>query len=454
MKKMGVKKLAAIATGAALVGTALAPFVSAAAADIQKSHLYDATGAPAVNVVVGSRAAVSDVVWAGNISAALARNAVTTGTVQVTSTGDAGAGQATVSNVSVDFLVGGTRTVTGGKSYKANLESSTTTQANHEDWDGATAGYLSLTYAQVPHLYNSSDTYIYNASNTSLTIKERLGLNPDALFDKRRDTEDLVLYLDSGDMNYIVDLGAGIPANDTTTGGTAFSDDTDDSVVIPWFGEKYLVQTIDLNNSSGDYVRMIVNKAKTTYTAGESFVVEGRRDYAGQQLTVTVTSIVKESDTAEYQATFQVTAADGTVVDTQTSGDAAFVTFEDDEGREIVDTDVYVNLVAATVGTNEGYVELLLGANTVELYEGKGYPYDSDNTDGPWPFNVTVSSTEAGGTNAVVTGITIYNDDTQYDDDDPVYAAVGALTSAGQAGTSKIDLLTSYAQLEVRGFEQ
>src|SRR3989338_4663202 len=148
--------------------------------------------------------------------AAIATGAALTGTVQVTSTGDAGAGQATVSNVSVDFLVGGTRTVTGGKNYKANLESATTTQANHEDWDGAVAGFLSLTDAQVPHLYNSSDTYRYNASNTSLTIKERLGLNPDALFDKRRDVEDLVLYLDSGDMNYMVDLGAGIPANDTT----------------------------------------------------------------------------------------------------------------------------------------------------------------------------------------------------------------------------------------------
>src|SRR3989338_5295794 len=177
MKKMGVKKLAAIATGAALVGTALAPFVSAAAADIQKSHLYDATGAPAVNVVVGSRAAVSDVVWAGNISAALARNAVTTGTVQVTSTGDAGAGQATVSNVSVDFLVGGTTTVTGGKSYKANLDSATQTQVDYETWDGTIPGHLNLTSANLEHLYNESDTYRHSGSNTSITIKETIGLN-------------------------------------------------------------------------------------------------------------------------------------------------------------------------------------------------------------------------------------------------------------------------------------
>src|SRR3989344_4185121 len=53
MKGLNVKKLAAIATGAALLGTAVAPIVSAIS--VQKSDIYSSDGKPVVNIVVGSK---------------------------------------------------------------------------------------------------------------------------------------------------------------------------------------------------------------------------------------------------------------------------------------------------------------------------------------------------------------------------------------------------------------
>ena len=60
MKGFNVKKLAAIATGAALLATAIAPIVSATNAT--KDDIYNSSGSPNVNIVIGSEAALSGIV--------------------------------------------------------------------------------------------------------------------------------------------------------------------------------------------------------------------------------------------------------------------------------------------------------------------------------------------------------------------------------------------------------
>src|SRR3989344_3855488 len=112
MKGFNVKKLAAIATGAALLGTAIAPIVTAT--NVTKSDIYNSSGSPIVNIVVGSEAQVSDAIWAGNLAAKIAEKAATTQTVAVS--GDAGAGSAEldVSDLTIDVTVGGTVTFGAG----------------------------------------------------------------------------------------------------------------------------------------------------------------------------------------------------------------------------------------------------------------------------------------------------------------------------------------------------
>ncbi len=120
MKGLNIKKIAAIGLGAALIGSAIAPIVSATqvsnVADLEKGDVVDSTGTPVVDVVVGSGAAVSDVVWAGNIAARVAQlatvsaaascegGAATDGAVTVTVGGEVStAGEGTTDENNVTF---------------------------------------------------------------------------------------------------------------------------------------------------------------------------------------------------------------------------------------------------------------------------------------------------------------------------------------------------------------
>jgi len=100
MKGLNVRKLAAIAVGGALVGSALAPL--AAAITLDKDDVIGSSGQPTVSVTVGTKGAgVSDFVWAGNIAAKVAQLA----TVDTPLSG--GAGSCTVSDLTVDLTSGG-----------------------------------------------------------------------------------------------------------------------------------------------------------------------------------------------------------------------------------------------------------------------------------------------------------------------------------------------------------
>jgi S-layer protein (TIGR01564 family) len=473
MKVFNVKKLAAIAAGAVLVGSALAPIASGIT--LTKSDVFDSAGNAHVDVVVGSNAAISDVVWAGNIAAKIASKASTKTPVTCSATGTCEGSTPDIQGLTVDLTVGGTVTFEDAKTYKnVVLDSESGAQKEVEITRSTQTGYLSD--SQLSHLYNKSTTYKYGGSNTSVTMKEYIGINADARFDyTHNDVEDLVLFLQSeGDFNYTIDLGTGIPLVDGNLGsGVKFTDGSDDNIKIPVFGQEYLVQELDATGTD-NYIKLILNKGKVTYNVGDEITgdIEGDGLHAGEEMTVTFDQLTQSSGTGTYQATLSLWDSAGALVDTQTVSAGAKMedTFEDGNGDDALKTAMTIEVIAGIVnsdGTISGYIEVLKGTNVIEMYDKKGFPYDSSNTTGIYDWKVKMGCddnciTATGGDNNKLVSISIVNANKQWNDDNPIYARIGALTTAGQDGKHEAVFLEGeetsngygYASVQFDGLEQ
>lgn len=458
MKGLNVKKLAAVATGAALIGTALAPVVSAISID--KSDIYDSSGSPAVNIVVGSAAQVSDVVWAGNIAVKIAEKAGAEGSCTAEASGGAADAQCNVSDLSVNLSLGGTTTYENAKEYKTeDLNSASPYSDNNKEFFGKV-----LSDSQLSHLVNKSTTMKWAGSNYSRTFKEEIGVDADVRFDAVRPAvQDLVAYMDlEGDFNYCSDLGDGIYTVESETSATNYTDGTNDNVKIPFFGEDYLVsQAQKASGSSNTYVKLLKSSAKETYNEGDIITgLTGKGLYEGQDMTVKVVQVIQVgSAVSTYQATFELYDAEGTLVDTRTvsAGEYLNETFVDSNDDYSLSSTLYVDTVAIASTTNIGYVDVLKGTNVVELYDTKGYPYDSTDT-GPYDWKVSISLD-----GNMVDTICIVNSSKLWNDTNPVYAQYGALTSAGQDGPYEVGFLEGlpegtdgkdYAKVTFQGLEQ
>ena len=465
MKRFNVKKLAAIAAGAALVAGAVAPIASGIT--LQKSDLFSASGSPLVDIVVGSNAAVSDVVWAGNIAAKLAQNAGTTTPVTCSATGTCENATPSIEGLTVDFTVGGTVSYEDAKTYK-NVALDSETGSNKEIGIGRSTQNGWLSDSQLGHLYNKSTTYKYGGSDYSITQKEFIGVNADALFDYiHTDVEDLVVFLSSeGDFNYTTDFGAGVPLYDgNLTSGVKFTDGSNDNVRVPFFGQEYLVSEIDPTGSNV-YVKLILNKGKVTYNVGDEITgdLKGKGAYANKDMKIKFVQITQGGSQEAYKATFELYDGAGTLVDTQTISASTYLnkTFEDNSGNAVLETDVLVDTIAGVVnadGTISGYVEILKGSNVLEMYNTKGFPYDSSNTTGIYEWKVTMKYD--GADSNKLESIAIVNSNKKWDDDNPIFARVGALTTAGQNGVHEAEFLDGsehagegYASVAFDGFEQ
>lgn len=384
MNGLKIRKLAAVVAGGALLGAAVAPMVSAITSSDAKSVVYSADMSPVVNIVVGQNAAVSDGVWAGNI----ARKVVEKAVMNKTYTGGAsGSGTASVTDLAAVLSLGGTVTVTGGKTFNsAKLDSESSTDEYVQEIGQDPLAFLT----------DKTMSYKYNGSNTDITVKEKVGVKLNAKFDSDKDVKDLRADIDASDINYTLDLGAGIPIGSTDASTADFSDTSDDNIRIPFFGKTYLVQTVDITTSTRDVVelRLIEDKAKQTFVAGESFTTQGVGDYVGQTLTVTVVSVVATGPAAtSYQAKFNLTDDAGNLIDTQTVSSGNFVEFEDSAGDDVVSGDIYMDTASVNTGTNEGTVDLLVGTSSLRLRDGENYPYleaaDSENIEGPYTVQIT-----------------------------------------------------------------
>lgn len=453
MNGLKIRKLAAIVAGGALLGAAMAPMVSAITSAEAKSVTYNAEMSPNVNIVVGSSAAVSDGVWAGNIARKVVEKAVME---KVYTGGAAGSGTAVVTDLSALLSLGGTVTVTGGKTFNtSNLVSN----GNGQEYE------QSIGKDPLSFLNEKTVSYKYNDSSTSIDTKETIGVGLDSKFSTSSTVKDLMAQVDAGDINYILNLGGGIPTVATANvgGSTAdFTDGSDDNIRISFFGKTFLVQKVDIDDSNAVVeLRLIEDKAKQSFVAGESFTMPGIGAYAGQTLTITIVSVVATGPAASaYQAKFNLTDEAGNVIDTQTTSAGNFVTFEDSSGDDVVSGDVYLDGASVNTGTNEGTVDVLVGTSSVRLRDGENYPYieaaDSENVNGPYVVSIGEVASSNRLTSVIIKNRSKSNIGTPstaaettisawprstFDNTNPFYSKNDSLTSAGQSGTSAIKFL-------------
>lgn len=450
MKGLNIKKLAAVGAGAALLGTAFAPIVSAL--DLTKSDIFSDTGSPFVKVVVGSSSAPSDGVWAGNIAAAIANKARTLKTVSVSGAPGEDGG-ATVTDISAKLVVGGTVTFSNAKTIIVG-ESPTTGTADMNSVSGIqeVAG-LELTKSSFGStaggLIEESATIRYNGDTLSRTFKEKLGIKADVYFDRDKGggVADLETEIKAADLNYVVDLGTGIPVYESTGSTTKFTDGSNDNIVIPFLGDHYLVREVNKASGSG-FVRLIKSEETSAFLQGDIIPdLPGKNGLAGQTVSVRIDSVIATGPAAStYSADVTLIDEEGNERSTKTvnTGDNINEVLTVN-GLEAISTVLYVDSIGVDAQTGAGTVKVLVGTNLVDLYKDKGYPYDSTSS-GPYAYQVDLVLSSDGN---YYTKIVLKNQDRVWRDagsgtnvSPPLYApSPWALTSTGADGSHKASFL-------------
>ncbi|MEW6294872.1 MAG: S-layer protein [Candidatus Diapherotrites archaeon] len=399
MKSLNIKKLAAIAAGLALTGMAVAPIVTAAASDITKSDLVNTDGTPSVDIVVGKKAKASDIVWAGNIAAALAQKAYTDSTVSTTVSG--GGTVPNVEGLTVDLTVGGTVTVSGGKTFYNIMYSGTSGTLQEPNFSNQL-----VTNANIPSLkYYGNKSYSWNAVSYSTTMQERLAFTADVLFEPSGSYKGLQSKIQSNGLRYNLNLGSGIPKCEGTGLPTclAFADDSNDNIRIPFFGEDYLVKTVDYTNN---YVQLLKAAAEKTYSPGDKIADLLGKD--GGKYYVEVGTGRSVSGVTKIELTLY--KEDGTKVasDRFSTGD---VVFYDDSGNVVLATLLNISEIGTTTGTDGATVYfpvILTGSDRLLIYNAKGYPYDSTKTDDSYDWFAALTWGTGSDVNKLL-DINVYN---------------------------------------------
>ncbi|MDD5163350.1 MAG: S-layer protein [Candidatus ainarchaeum sp.] len=480
MKGLNIKKLAAVAVGSALVGSALAPIVAAAvlntADQLTKADLVNTTtGAPTVQVAVGSNAAISDFIWAGNIAAKVAQLATTEQPVVVTAGGEGGS-TPTISDKTVDVTVGGTQTYSSTASY---LMTDSNYPLNSGTGESAHEFIKELGNGQLQFLTNSTKTYTYNGSTSSVLMKEEIHIDADAKFDKTTPVKDLGLSVSQSGFKYVLSLGSatnnGIPAENSAGSATAFNDGDNDNMVIPFLGESYTINQID-TTASPITMRLIKESAKTTYyTGNEISGLKGKGAYAGQELKVKVAAVTASGPAASsYSARMDLYDSEGNLIDTQTISTASFL----DEmflsnGAYVLDSTVYISTIAIETETNKGYVTATVGTGVLRLADTKQFPYDSTDTNTSndyWIAGFDFNSTQTTTPSNVKTlqKVTIKNSVQRWDNTvgyNPLFAGDQSLIEAHKTGSQEATFMEGvglnsdtlgygFVKLKFDGFKQ
>ena len=427
MKGLNIRKLAAIAVGGALVGSALVPL--AAAINVDKADVVGASGSPVVSVVAGTNAAASDFVWAGNIAAKVAQLA----TVESSVTG--GTGTATPTDLSVDLAVGGSSSYS--TEYAKTYDGTSYPLDNDPASDDIREFVKSATHGQLPFLTNETKSYRHDGSSYNISVKDNVGIEAQVDFDTVSTVKDLVAYLKTGDFNYVLDLGNGIPCSGTGATGT-FTDGDSDNIVIPFLGDEYTVQECDTNSTVKE-MKLIKESSKTNYNEGDTIPgLTGRGDYAGQEMSVKIAAVTQTSSTATYQARFELYDPEGNLIDSQTVSSGVYLneSFLDSEGAYALETVVYLSEVNVEPTTSKGVITMVIGKNVVTVASGKQYPYDSTDTvtsDDYWIASFTTTDTAAAAPKVKkLTQLTIQSNVQIWDTTNPLWSANDSLTQAGQ----------------------
>ncbi len=432
MRKLNVKKLAAIGLGAALIGSALAPIASAQLS-LQKDQIIKADGTSAVNIVVGASAAASDVVWAGNIAAKVAQLATTESAVEIT--GGTGSAAATVSGV--DLTVGGTVKISGGaKDEKANMDSTS----------GVKEVVDSVGNAVFKNFKSSSYTTKIGGVSTSVTVNESVGVKADALFSTNPAIKDLVGLIAGSDINYVVTFS---PSIDQMT-------DTNDATNVPisFLGENWLIDTISGTSTSISKVILVKSNAESTYSVGDKIPVTGVN---GQTYMYSIVSGGTASG-GTFSVTVELQDSNGTVVSKKTiaSGSNLEDSFMDASANPLISTKVNVHAVTKTSTSPDVYIfGLIIGNDKIELQTGQRFPYDAAKVNETSPWLVTLTPDTGANTNKLAS-IKISNSTKVWDTTNPIYSDAYSFKAAGtgarEAGILDGSSVASIGRIKFRGF--
>jgi len=428
MRKINVKRLAALGAGIALLGAALAP--AASAITLSRGDIINTTnGMPAVDIVVGANAKPSDAVWAGNIAAKIAQLAYTERPVSATPQWKEGAApgegvtpEVSVSDLSVDLVIGGETTYAAGTAYVFD--------DNYLDSVSSQPELNSAEYGQskLSSLLNETWSYTYNGSSYTQTVKEYIGISADAKFEEHKDVKDLVLYLDDeGDFYYKVTFTAGIPY--------PFTKADQNTITIPFFGKKYTV----LSASSSE-VKLIDESNKYTYYNGERITgLTGKGSYAGQSLEVEFVTLTYNQAQGTYYAKFNLYDSEGNLIDTRDgiSSDTFLENVFYVNGEYPLETSIYIQSLGKEDVSGKGYIVVTIGTNTIQLKDGDKYPYDPTVTSSSkkyWKVDLHTGTGTVGNESSrpVIDYIKIYNAGVEgyskWDRKMPIYAETDSLT--------------------------
>jgi len=385
MKGLNIKRIVAIGLGAALVGSALAPAVMAAAYSnmdqLKKDNIVGTDGMPVVDIVVGSQGLAPDVVWAGNIAAKVAQMAVTPAA--------GGSGVATV-----DISVGGVQSTTGSGNTDENVMDYT---ASSLEFNPIKADYSdSVQFANI-----SGRTIKYSGVESQINIDERVDVNADVTLQTVADgikAGEPVASIATGGMYYTLKLGTGIPYGTPTN----WDDNSSINVKIPMFGKEYVV-----TEATATKVVMYADTTASTYEVGQSLEVDGVGTYAGKKLTLSLDAMTLIGTAQNYKA--QWSLKDGTTV-LSTKETSAPAEIRDLFGTSYFTTSVYMSAAGLNASANKYYATIRTGSARVEIRNGEVFPYDSTNTTNPeWKAYIDSTGTALNGSTGRILSIQVKN---------------------------------------------
>ncbi|MCX8158231.1 MAG: S-layer protein [Candidatus Diapherotrites archaeon] len=457
MKGMSVKKIAAIAAGAALVGSALAPFVSA----IGKSDVINDNGTPKVKVVVGSAAQITDAVWAGNIAAKIASLAYSEQTVTCSGSAASATCQLTNPSATVDLTVGGRSTFSleDTKVFRTTLDSSTGSSAVEVD-------NQNITKAALPYLLDKQVKVRLKGDVTDILEKETLNVTVDAKFDaSEEDLQDLVAYIDEGELNYTISFGSGISLNDAkgwdNTNNDSFEDTSKDNIPIYLFGELYTLQKFTENPLELTLVKP--ETSSKSYQEGELIQgIAGDGPYKGKTVSLKVKRVAVTGEEDDYHVVFAL-VVDGQEVaesDEVYSGENAKDSLVSDDGENLILDNVFVSSIYKTVATGLPGVSIRKGSDTLIIRNNAEFPYDNDNNTSDDYYRATINYSS---TAKDLMGITIsnYKKTWTYDTKgktSPLYPTFPGQSLKGKTGKpavfgEELPVGRNYFKVDFKGFD-
>jgi hypothetical protein len=432
MKGLSIKRIAALGIGAALIGSALAPVVSAEAFNnldtLEKTDVVSSAGIPVVDVVVGGSSAISDVVWAGNIAARVAQLATKP------ATGECGAGE--ITDATVDYTTGGTMTTVGAGELSEAIFEFSTQEANLSG--------LEVTDTKVPYLINDSSAKLrWNGVNSTTSVQETLEASINAGYQgetssSRYAVGEMYGTLNSGDFNYNVTFGDAI---DISTSMSGMDSNSDVDVKIPWLGQVYVLDEIVAGTSPK--LVLYSQTLPTDLLVGEDISAVGAGVYAGKTLTVKLDGIYEPGpSTSDWSAKWNLYDGDTFVASKTSEGT---YDLKDQFGSTVIADSINVTFIGKNIdGT--GVASVRTGEDRLELKHNSGYPFADDPTvDNYSQYKVVLNSTTAP------TKISLVNQ-WKYSKTSGTESATSNQKYVLKVG-DKVTLPNSYGEVEFKGFQ-